>query len=93
MAEANCGMSRLKPASRTSICCFRTATAWTAFGADESTATVKDAACRRQYRPQAVSRYLNLGEILANYQAAHARAAPEPPTAKELQDRAFRNGH
>jgi hypothetical protein len=70
-----------------------TAMDWTAFGADDVAATVQAAACRRQYRQQAVSRYLNLGEILANYQAAHAKAAPEPPTRKELQDRAFKNGH
>ena len=54
---------------------------------------VQAAACRREYSQQLVSRYLNLGEILANFQAAHAKAAPEPPTEKELQDRKFRNGH
>ena len=67
--------------------------AWQAFGDDDVAATVQAAACRRQYRQQAVSRYLNIGEILANYQAAHAKAKPEPPTVKELQDRQFRNGH
>ena len=40
-----------------------------------------------------MSRYLNLGEILANYQAAHAKAAAEPMTEKELQTRKFQNGH
>ncbi len=66
---------------------------WRPFGEDDVAATVQAAACRRQYRQQAVSRYLNIGEILANYQAAHARAKPEPLTAKELRDRQFRNGH
>jgi hypothetical protein len=55
--------------------------------------TIQAAACRREYRQQLVSRYLNLGEILANYQAAHAKAAPEPQTEKELLDRKFRNSH
>jgi hypothetical protein len=67
--------------------------AWRMFGDDDVGAAVQAAACRRQYRQQAVSRYLNIGEILANYQAAHARAKPEPRTAKELRDRQFRNGH
>jgi hypothetical protein len=67
--------------------------AWQAFGEDDVGATVQAATCRRQYRQQAVSRYLNIGEILANYQAAHAKAKPEPMTAKELQDRQFKNGH
>jgi hypothetical protein len=70
-----------------------TAQDWAAFGADDPGSTVQAAACRREYRQQLVSRYLNLGEILANYQAAHAKAAPEPLTEKELQDRKFRNGH
>lgn len=67
--------------------------AWQAFGEADVGQTVQAAACRRQYRQQAVSRYLNIGEILANYQAAHAEAKPEPPTLKELQDRQFKNGH
>lgn len=67
--------------------------AWTTFGEDPVAQAVQAAACRRQYRQQAVSRYLNIGEILANYQAAHAEAKPEPPTAKELLERRFRNGH
>jgi hypothetical protein len=66
---------------------------WATFGQDGVGPAVQAAACRRDYRQQLVSRYLNLGEILANYQAAHAKAAPEPPTAKELEDRRFRNGH
>jgi hypothetical protein len=66
---------------------------WTAFGQDDVGPVVQAAACRREYRQQLVSRYLNLGEILANYQAAHAKAAPEPPTEKELQARKFANGH
>jgi hypothetical protein len=66
---------------------------WTAFGKDDLGPVVQAAACRREYRQQLVSRYLNLGEILANYQAAHAKAASEPPTEKELQARKFQNGH
>jgi hypothetical protein len=66
---------------------------WAAFGADDSGPTVQAAACRREYKAALVSRFLNLGEILANFQAAHAKAAPEPLTAKELQDRKFKNGH
>lgn len=71
----------------------QTAQDWTAFGQDDIGSAVQAAACRREYRQQLVSRYLNLGEILANYQAAHAKAAPEPPTEKELQTRKFQNGH
>ena len=66
---------------------------WTAFGQDDVGPAVQAAACRREYKQALVSRYLNLGEILANYQAAHAKAAPEPLTQKELQDRKFKNGH
>ena len=71
----------------------QTARAWTAFGQDDLALVVQAAACRREYKETLVSRYLNLGEILANFQAAHAKAAPEPQTEKELQDRKFRNGH
>lgn len=67
--------------------------AWAAFSDDDLGATVQAAVCRREYRQQAVSRFLNLGEILANYQAAHAKATPEPPTEKDLLDRRFRNSH
>lgn len=67
--------------------------AWTPFGEDPAAPTVQAAACRREYRLQSVSRYLNLGEILANYQAAHAKAAPEPETEKDLLARRFRNSH
>jgi hypothetical protein len=66
---------------------------WAAFGRDDLGPVVQAAACRREFRQQLVSRYLNLGEILASYQAAHAKAAPEPPTVKELQARKFANGH
>jgi hypothetical protein len=71
----------------------QTAEDWQAYGQDDIGSVVQAAACRREYRQQLVSRYLNLGEILANYQAAHAKAAPEPRTAKELQARKFANGH
>ncbi len=65
---------------------------WRPFAGDELAPTIKSAACQRVYRQQAVSRFLNLGEILANYQAAHARGKPEPPTEKELTTRAYNNG-
>jgi hypothetical protein len=71
----------------------RAAQDWTAFGQDDLGPAVQAAACRREYKQTLVSRYLNLGEILANYQAAHAKAAPEPRTEKELQARKFANGH
>jgi hypothetical protein len=71
----------------------QTAEDWTAFGQDDVGPAVQAAVCRREYKQALVSRYLNLGEILANFQAAHAKAAPEPMTAKELQDRKFKNGH
>ena len=71
----------------------RTARDWTAFGEDDVAPAVQAAACRREYKASLVSRYLNLGEIVANYQAAHAKAAPEPLTEKEIRDRKFRNGH
>lgn len=66
---------------------------WKSFAGDDAAPTAQVAACRREYRQALVSRYLNLGEIVANYQAAHAKAAPEPLTQKELNDRQFRNGH
>jgi len=66
---------------------------WAAFGQDDLGSVVQAAACKREYKQTLVSRYLNLGEILANYQAAHAKAAPEPLTEKELQARKFANGH
>lgn len=69
------------------------ARSWTSFAGDDVAPVVQAAVCKRDYRQQAVSRYLNLGEILANFQAAHAKAAPEPPTEKELLDRKFRNSH
>jgi hypothetical protein len=69
------------------------AASWKPFGVDQNAPVVQAAVCRREYRQQAVSRYLNIGEILANFQAAHAKGRPEPPTAKELLDRQFRNGH
>jgi hypothetical protein len=71
----------------------QTAQAWAAFGQDALAPLVQAAACRAEYKQTLVSRYLNLGEIVANYQAAHAKAAPEPLTEKEIQARKFRNGH
>jgi hypothetical protein len=98
--EVDCGQQRWRVLSTTwldgkeqAVGQDQTAKGWTAFGADGLGPAVQAAACRREYRQELVSRYLNLGEILANYQAAHAKAAPEPPTTKELQARKFANGH
>ena len=66
---------------------------WSPFGADALAPVTQAAVCKREFNQALVSRYLNLGEIVANYQAAHAKAAPEPLTAKEIQDRKFKNGH
>jgi hypothetical protein len=65
---------------------------WRPFGQDPLGPEVQAAACQRKYRQQAVSRFLNLGEILANFQAAHARAKPEPIPEKDRLDRAYKNG-
>ncbi len=65
---------------------------WRPTAGDEILTAAQDAACRRQFNPAKVSRYLNIGQILANYQSAHAKAAPEPQTEKELLDRRYRNG-
>lgn len=64
---------------------------WRSFDEDPIGKTVQAAACERKYRQQAVSRFLNLGEILANYQAAHARAKPEPIPEKDQLDRLYKN--
>ncbi|MGZ3279777.1 MAG: hypothetical protein ACXU82_15770 [Caulobacteraceae bacterium] len=66
---------------------------WTAFGQDDAAPAAQAAACRREFSQALVSRYLNLGEIVTNYQAAHAKAAPQPMTDKEIRDHKFRNGH
>jgi hypothetical protein len=71
----------------------KTAGEWLAFGQDGFGPAMQAAACRREYRQALVSRYLNLGEIVANYQAAHAKALPQPLTKKELDARHFANGH
>jgi hypothetical protein len=71
----------------------KTAGEWAAFGQDDLATAARAVACKREFNQALVSRYLNLGEIVANYQAAHAKAAPQPLTDKEVRDRRFRNGH
>ena len=65
---------------------------WTPLVGDDIAAAVRAAVCQRQYNSAMVSRYLNLGQILANYQSAHSKAASEPQTEKDLLDRRYRNG-
>ena len=58
---------------------------WSDFGQDDALKSlVQNAACRKLYSQNLVSRYLNLGEILAGYQAAHSKAMPEPKTEQQL---------
>lgn len=71
----------------------KTAQDWTAFGQDGLGPAAQAAACRREFKQTLVSRYLNLGEIVANYQAAHAKALPQPLTKKEIDARKFARGH
>ena len=65
---------------------------WTPIAGDEIAAVVQAAVCERRYNQAMVSRYFNLGQILANFQAAHSKAAPEPQTEKDLLARRYRNG-
>lgn len=63
--------------------------AWTDFDKDDVKSLVQNAACRKLYAQNLVSRHLNIGEILAGYQAAHGKAAPEPKTEQQqLAERA-----
>lgn len=65
---------------------------WAPVAGDDIAQAVQATLCQRQYNPAMISRYRNLGQILANFQSAHAKPAPEPPTEKDLMDRRFRNG-
>ena len=65
---------------------------WTPTTGDDIAAAVQAAVCQRQYNQAMVSRYFNLGQILANYQSAHSKAAPEPQTENDLLARRFGNG-
>jgi hypothetical protein len=65
---------------------------WTPTVGDDIAEAVLAAVCRRRYNQAMVSRYLNLGQILANFQSAHSKAATEPQTEKDLLDRRYRNG-
>ena len=56
---------------------------WADFGKDDLKSLVQNAACRKLYSQNLVSRHLNIGEILAGYQAAHSKAAPEPKTDRQ----------
>ncbi len=70
-----------------------TSTDWSAFGEDRFAPVVQDAACLNRFQQQMVSRYLNLGEILANFQRAWAKPQPEPLTQKQLEDQQYQHGH
>jgi hypothetical protein len=65
---------------------------WTPITGDDIAAAVQAAVCQRRYNQAMVSRYFNLGQILANFQSAHSKAAPEPQTEKDLLARRYRNG-
>ena len=65
---------------------------WTPTQGDDVAQAVQAALCKRSYNPAMVSRYFNLGQILANFQSAHAKAAPEPQTEQDLLARRYRNG-
>lgn len=65
---------------------------WTPTVGDDIAAAAQAALCQRRYNQAMVSRYLNLGQILANFQSAHSKAAAELQTEKELLDRRYRNG-
>jgi hypothetical protein len=67
---------------------------WQAYDAGDLVApVVQDAACLNRYAQQMVSRYLNIGEIFANYQRAWGKAAPEPLTEAQLQAQRFKYNH
>jgi hypothetical protein len=66
---------------------------WSDIGDDPVGRTVRTAACQRRYNAKAVSRYLNIGEILVNFQVAHARPAPQPPTREQLLAERYKNSH
>jgi hypothetical protein len=66
---------------------------WQSFDDDPAAPLAQAALCRRQFRQAAVSRFLNVGEILANYQAAHGAGVPQPKTRKQLLAERFKNSH
>ncbi len=66
---------------------------WTTFGKADVKSLVQNAACRKLYSQNLVSRFLNVGEILAGYQAAHAKAAPEPKTQQQQLAERYKAGH
>jgi hypothetical protein len=66
---------------------------WRPFGGSVMGPVVQAAACKREYRQAAVSRYLNIGEVLANYQAAHGAGVPQPQTREQLLAQRYKNSH
>jgi hypothetical protein len=66
---------------------------WRPFGENLSGPVIQAAACRREFRQAAVSRFLNIGEILTNYQAAHGAGVPQPKTRQQLLAERFRRSH
>ena len=57
---------------------------WVDFEHDEVKSLVQSAACLKLYSQNLVSRRLNIGEVLAGFQAAHSKAPPEPKTDQQL---------
>lgn len=70
-----------------------TAQEWLPLDGNEVAAPAQAALCNHQFRQAAVSRFLNIGEILANYQAAHGAGAPQPQTREQLLAQRFKNSH
>jgi hypothetical protein len=67
---------------------------WTTYAPDDLVwPKVQDAACLNRFTQQMVSRTLNLGQILANYQRAWGKTAPEPLTDDQLQKQKYQNAH
>lgn len=66
---------------------------WQDFGDDPAASLAQAALCKHQFRQAAVSRFLNVGEILANYQAAHGAGVPQPKTREQLLAEHFKNSH
>ena len=66
--------------------------AWLPLDNDTAAPLAQAALCKRQFRQAAVSRFLNVGEILANYQSAHGAGVPQPKTREQLLAERFKNG-
>ena len=66
---------------------------WRAIGGDPLLAAAKEAACLRRYNQGLVSRILNLGAMVTNYQKAWGPAPAEPLTRQQLAKQRFDAGH